>query len=193
VEARIVEVVTYRGRQPTFPLALVAALFASIASAIASIAYSETMLSTSLVASVLSPLNPLAYLGAPGAVQWVLAGTLVLYGLNILLRAGVARWVIQSYGSGITFGRAVAAFVIADVWGAFLTEVVFSTQSHASASTHSPVGWVPAVSALVLFPLGLTGLAVSALVLSSASGAGSAGEPRRTHYIHPPKAPRDYP
>lgn len=187
--------VTYRGRQPTFTLALVAVLVVSVASAIASVAYSQTILSTSLGGLVLTPLNATrAAIDAPGVVQWLLAAAVLLYGLDLLIRAAVARWVIQTYGSAVTFARAVAAFVIADVWGVFLTGVVVSTESHASGAAHSPLGVMGlTVSALVLFPLGLTRLAVSALVLSSSSNAGSAGKSQGTRYIHPPNAPSDWP
>jgi hypothetical protein len=187
--------VTYGGRQPTFTLAFAAVLLASVASSIASIAYSQTIVSTSLGAVVLSPLNTArAAIDAPRVVQWVLAAAVVLYGLGLLIRAAVARWVIQTYGSAVTFGRAVAAFVIADVWGIFLTGVVVSTLSHASGPAHSTLGLTGfAASALVLFPLGFTGLVASALVLSSSSTARSTGESQGTRYIHPPNAPSDWP
>ena len=163
-------------RQPSFPLALAATLLANLVGVIMSIAYSQTVVSISLYDLLVAPFSVAQFAVTHGgpARRYMLAA-LAVFVLQLFLQAVVARWVILAEGAAVTFGRALAAIVIADFVSISLTFAV--------ASDLYPAG----------FLAGWSGLLVSAVVLSSGpTRTTEAGTPRGT-YIRPPGASGDWP
>jgi hypothetical protein len=163
-------------RQPSFMLALAAAMVANLAGVFVSVVYSQTIVSISLNALLVAPFGVVqSAFTHGGPLRWYILAALGVFVLQLFLRAMVARWVIVTDGAAVTFRRALLAFVIADAFSTFLTAVIVSGHLYGA-----------------LFLLGWSGVLVSAVVLSSASGTTGAGTPGGT-YIRPPGASGDWP
>jgi hypothetical protein len=157
---------------------LAAVLLAHVASTILSIAYATTVLGRTVGFLLFDPVFAarIAY-DRGGTVRWyVVVAACVIVG-QVLLRTFVARLVVASAGAPVGLGRALAAFVIADVLDVALSGF---------GRSFGPIG--------VWMPLVWLGIAVATIILCSGAPRRVASESgRAAAYVRPPDSPRDWP